>query len=170
VSSLAAWTEIPPRGRFPPQRQGDRSSPSTERQETFYSFTASCNPATFYRYDVASGGMPRTSDQRPRRRSISIPRLPDRAGFYASKDTGRSPHVSSVRRRALIVGGGRIRPSLLWATAGPSISRCDAADVSRRTSSGWTPHPPPHNPPPPPPQRAGLMPLPNLRGGGEYVK
>src|SRR5262249_1991994 len=115
-------------------------------KETFYSFTSFTNPATIYRYDVASGTS--TVWRRPKLQ-FDPDKFETTQVFYTSKDGTKVPIFLS-RKKGLKRDAGT--PTLLYGYGGFNIPLTPTFSPS---VLAWM-------------EMGGLYAVPNLRGGGEY--
>ncbi len=115
-------------------------------KETFYSYESFTEPATVFRYDLASG---RSGVFRRSRVAFDPGLYETRQVFYSSKDGTRVP-MFLVHRKGLKLDGSH--PTLLYGYGGFNVPETPAFSVSRLVFV----------------ERGGVFALANLRGGGEY--
>jgi prolyl oligopeptidase len=115
-------------------------------KEVYYTFTSFTDPATIYKYDIASGKS--TLYQRPK-----VDFNPDdyetKQVFYTSKDGTKVP-MFIVHKKGIELNGKN--PTWLYAYGGFNISLTPSFSTSRIL---WL-------------ENGGIYAQPNLRGGGEY--
>ena len=115
-------------------------------KELYYSFTSFTNPATIYKYNIASGQS--TVFEKPK-----VQFNPDdyetKQVFYYSKDSTKIP-MFIVHKKGIELNGKN--PTWLYAYGGFNISLTPGFSTSRIV---WL-------------ENGGIYAQPNLRGGGEY--
>ena len=117
-----------------------------DRNEAFYTFTSFAQPATIYRYDVATGNQDVWAQVKA---PIDPAQFQVRQVWYPSKDKTRVP-MFLVYKKGLKLDGNR--PTLLYGYGGflsneTPVFRTDAVIFA---------------------EHGGVFALPNLRGGGEF--
>jgi prolyl oligopeptidase len=119
-----------------------------EDPETFYTFTGFTDPATIYRYDMASG-----ESTLFRRADVKFDgsKYTTEQVFYESQDGTRVP-MFLVHRKDLERDGSN--PTLLYGYGGFKVSLSPSFSLSRAV---WL-------------EMGGVLAVANLRGGGEYGK
>jgi prolyl oligopeptidase len=115
-------------------------------KETFYSFTSYTNPATIYRYDIASG---ESSVFKAPKVAFNPDDYESEQVFYTSKDGTKIPMILSHKKGLKRDGNN---PTLLYGYGGFNISLTPSFSPGR---IAWL-------------EMGGVLAVPNLRGGGEY--
>jgi prolyl oligopeptidase len=115
-------------------------------KETFYSFASVTEPASIYRYDVASGA---SSVWRRPKLSFNPKDYETTQVFYPSKDGTKIPMFLSYKKGLKRDGSN---PALLYGYGGFNIS---VTPTFSPNTLAWL-------------EMGGLYAQPNLRGGGEY--